>query len=44
MLINNKTLKKLDLRWNEIGAKGAEFLLIALTENKTIEKLDLAGN
>lgn len=34
----------LDLRWNNIGLIGGRALLNALDYNKTLVRLDLAGN
>lgn len=40
----NKTLKRLDLRWNDIGRQGAISLLQAVQENSIIQNVELTGN
>ena len=34
----------LDLRWNNVGLLGGRSLLSAMESNKTVVKLELAGN
>ncbi len=43
-LRNNKTLLSLDLKFNQIGTKGAEILRKAIDNNNTILYLDVNGN
>ncbi|XP_018090541.1 leucine-rich repeat-containing protein 45 isoform X2 [Xenopus laevis] len=43
-LASNQTLKKLDLRNNQINHKGAEELSMALKHNSTLQELDLRWN
>lgn len=43
-LRNNKSLLSLDLRWNSLGPRGANFLKSSLINNQTILYLDLNGN
>ncbi len=40
----NKTLKKLDLKWNDIGRQGGSYILQAMQENTMIQYIELTGN
>jgi hypothetical protein len=44
MLEVNRTISRLDLRWNEIGSAGAQTLLTSLQRNKTLATLEISGN
>lgn len=44
MIRTNKTLKKIDLKWNEIGRQGASYILAAVRENFIIQYVELTGN
>jgi len=37
-------LKKLDLRWNDLGTSGAKVILQALSSNVTIHFIEVVGN
>merc|ERR1719197_869041 len=43
-LLENKTLRVLDLRCNEIGAEGAVSLGVLLRNDCQLQRLNLAGN
>ncbi len=43
MLTRNKALRKLDLRWNNIGLTGGRALADALQTNTTLVELLVAG-
>lgn len=40
----NRNLLSLDLKWNEIGVKGAEMILEGLEKNTTIKSIDISCN
>ena len=44
MLIFHRVSAILDLRWNNVGLIGGRQLISALDTNKTVVKLELAGN
>ena len=44
MLLNNKTLRKLELEGNNLGSMTARMFAIALRKNKTLRYLDLESN
>jgi hypothetical protein len=44
MIEKAKSLLSLDLKWNEIGAKGAEMIIEGLEKNTSIKNLDLSCN
>jgi hypothetical protein len=44
MLAKNTSLKRIDLRWNNLGASGGKALLEGLQRNGSMIELMLAGN
>jgi hypothetical protein len=44
MLAKNTSLKRIDLRWNNLGASGGRAILDGLQRNSSVIELTLAGN
>ena len=44
LIRNNKTIKRIDLRWNDLGRQGASVILQAVQESTMIQYVDLTGN
>jgi hypothetical protein len=44
MLLQNKVLRILDLRWNDMGNHGVKTLINGLSKNTQITELQLNGN
>jgi len=44
LILSNKSIKKIDLKWNDIGRQGATAIFEACQKNTIIQHVELSGN
>ena len=44
LILSNKSIKKIDLKWNDIGRQGATTIFEACQKNTIIQHVELSGN